>query len=82
MDITNACDIPPELRDCCIKPQSLFLCPPYKKIEVCVPDRSDGAYLPYPAIHQTAYEDCQFIKQSAAGGTNKVFSVSFSTGFK
>lgn len=82
MAIQNSCDIPPGLRDCCIKPQSMFLCPPYKRIEACVPDRSDGAYLPYTGSYKEAYDLCKFIKQSAAGGTNKMFSVSFSTGFK
>lgn len=82
METKNTCDIPPKLRDCCIKPELPFLCPPYKKIEACIADRSDGAYLPYPEIYQTAYEECQSIKQTSAGGTNKMFSVSFSTGFK
>ena len=82
MTILNACDIPPDLRDCCIKPEGLFLCPPYKKIEDCIDGKSDGAYLPYAATAGTAYEDCKMIKESAAGGTNKMFSVSFSSSFK
>jgi len=82
MTIVNACDIPPDLRDCCIKPEALFLCPPYKQIEYCIENKSDGAYLPYAVSSRNAYEECKMIKESAAGGTNKMFSVSFSSSFK
>jgi len=79
---TNSCQIPKGLTDCCLKPEAYFLCPPYKNIEICVANKSDGAFVSYPIPYLVAYRKCQNSKQNSINGTNKQFNVSFTNSFK
>jgi hypothetical protein len=79
---TNFCQIPTGLVDCCLKPEAYFSCPPYKNIEICVANRSDGAFVSYPIPYLEAYRKCQNAKQDSINGTNKQFNVSFASSFK
>ena len=81
-DTSNKCPIPAGLTDCCIKPEAYFVCAPYKQIEACVADRSDGAYVAYSVAYRKAYAECQAIKESSQGGSNKQFNTSFANSFK
>jgi hypothetical protein len=68
--------------DCCITVEWGFKCPAHKSVESCQSNLSDGAWVPYSVAYEEAYSLCQAIKADSATGTNKQFTVAFSTSFK